>query len=359
MNHPYRLVVELRASGKTSVASHFAANRSAANASASLDTAAVPKAAPVASWTAKASEQVVPVKAFPARTGKIRIVLDAGHGGWDLGTVGREGLLEKDLVLDVTQRLGKLLQARLGAEVMFTRTDDTYLPLEQRADIANQAQADLFVSVHANYSSSAAARGVETYYTNSFSAPGSREVERHEDGTFAKLTPVSLTAGGLHEKIEESRRLASSVQRALYATLSATSPDIRNRGSRTRRLRCLPELPCRRFLLIPLCSPAENVTCRVPLTGNRSRKRFIRGLLGIGKALLGRGLRSCKLLLRGGRRGPQRLKPSMDIIRYRSGKPLRHPKARTNARTMSCAELRSAGRRGAQSLRERFHSHQV
>ena len=161
-SNPYRLVVELRGSEKTSVASHFAPNRGAAIASASLDTAAVPsKAAPVASLTAKASEQVVPVKTFPARTGKIRIVLDAGHGGWDLGTVGREGLVEKDLVLDVTQRLGKLLQARLGAEVMFTRTDDTYLPLEQRADIANQAQADLFVSVHANYSSSATARGVE------------------------------------------------------------------------------------------------------------------------------------------------------------------------------------------------------
>ncbi|MGB6250108.1 MAG: N-acetylmuramoyl-L-alanine amidase [Terriglobales bacterium] len=230
-SNPYRLVVELRGSEETSVASHFAPHRGAAIASASLDTAAAPsKAAPVASLTAKASEQVVPVKTFPARTGKIRIVLDAGHGGWDLGTVGREGLVEKDLVLDVTQRLGKLLQARLGAEVMFTRTDDTYLPLEQRADIANQAQADLFVSVHANYSSSATARGVETYYTNLFSAPGSREVERREDGTFAKLTPVSLTAGGLHEKIEESRRLAASVQRALYATLSATSPDIRNRG---------------------------------------------------------------------------------------------------------------------------------
>jgi N-acetylmuramoyl-L-alanine amidase len=157
-------------------------------------------------------------------------VLDAGHGGWDLGTVGRQGLLEKDLVLDVTQRLGKLLQARLGSEVMFTRADDTYLPLDQRADFANQAQADLFVSVHANYSSSAAARGVETYYTNLFSAPGSREVEKHDDGTFAKLTPVSLSAGGLHEKIEESRRLAESVQRSLYATLAAKSPDIRNRG---------------------------------------------------------------------------------------------------------------------------------
>ena len=228
-SNPYRLVVELRGSEKTSVASHFAPNRSAAMAS--VDASAAPsKAAPVAALTAKATEQVVPVKAFPARTGKIRIVLDAGHGGWDLGTVGREGLLEKDLVLDVTQRLGKLLQSRLGAEVMFTRTDDTYLPLEQRADIANQSQADLFVSVHANYSNSAAARGVETYYTNSFAAPGSREAERHEDGTLAKLTPVSLSVGGLHEKIEESRRLAASVQRALYATLSATSPDIRNRG---------------------------------------------------------------------------------------------------------------------------------
>jgi N-acetylmuramoyl-L-alanine amidase len=139
-------------------------------------------------------------------------------------------LLEKDLVLDVTERLGKLLQTRLGSEVMFTRSDDTYLPLEQRADFANRSQADLFVSVHANYSTSTAARGVETYYTNLFSAPGSREVERHDDGTFTNLTPVSLSAGDLHEKIEESRRLAASVQHSLYSTLSANSPNIRNRG---------------------------------------------------------------------------------------------------------------------------------
>jgi N-acetylmuramoyl-L-alanine amidase len=219
---PYRLVVGLRGSGKT-----LAVNRMAPNhTSASVDAApARVKAAPVAALAAKSSDQPL-----PARTGKFRIVLDAGHGGWDLGTVGQQGLLEKDLVLDVTQRLGKLLQARLGSEVIFTRTGDSYVPLDQRADIANQAQADLFVSVHANYSNAAAARGVETYYTNLFSAPGSREVEKHDDGTFAKLTPVSLSAGGLHEKIEESRRLAASVQRSLYATLAANSPDIRNRG---------------------------------------------------------------------------------------------------------------------------------
>ncbi|MGD0792926.1 MAG: N-acetylmuramoyl-L-alanine amidase [Terriglobales bacterium] len=219
---PYRLVVELRDREKALATNRMTPNRT----SASVDAVPAPvKAAPVAALAQKASGQP-----WPARTGKFRIVLDPGHGGWDLGTVGRQGLLEKDLVFDVTQRLGKLLQTRLGSEVMFTRTGDTYLPLDQRADFANQTQADLFVSVHANYSSSAAARGVETYYTNLFSAPGSREVERHEDGSLAKLTPVSLSAGGLHEKIEESRRLAASVQRSLYATLAASSPDIRNRG---------------------------------------------------------------------------------------------------------------------------------
>jgi len=224
---PYRLVVELHGREKTLATNSRATNSMIPNrTSASAYAAPTPaKAAPVAALAAKASEQTV-----PARTGKFRIVLDAGHGGWDLGTVGRQGLLEKDLVLDVTQRLGRLLQARLGSEVMFTRSGDTYLPLDQRADFANQTQADLFVSVHANYSSSAASRGVETYYTNLFSAPGAREVEKHDDGTFAKLTPVSLSAGGLHEKIEESRRLAASVQRSLYATLAASSPDIRNRG---------------------------------------------------------------------------------------------------------------------------------
>jgi N-acetylmuramoyl-L-alanine amidase len=224
---PYRLVVELRGREKTQASNSMATNSMTSNrTAASLHAAPTSvKAAPVAVLAAKASDQPV-----PARTGKFRIVLDAGHGGWDLGTVGRQGLLEKDLVLDVTQRLGRLLQARLGSEVMFTRSGDTYLPLDQRADFANQTQADLFVSVHANYSSSAASRGVETYYTNLFSAPGAREVEKHDDGTFAKLTPVSLSAGGLHEKIEESRRLAASVQRSLYATLAASSPDIRNRG---------------------------------------------------------------------------------------------------------------------------------
>jgi N-acetylmuramoyl-L-alanine amidase len=234
-SNPYRLVVELRGSERTLMAKQTAPKAASLKltpvnstlASANISPTSALASAPAAALAVKAPGQS---SSIPAKTGKFRIVLDAGHGGWDLGTVGHQGVVEKDLVLDVAQRLGKLLESRLGSEVVFTRTDDTYLPLEQRADIANQAQADLFVSVHANYSTSAEARGVETYYSNLFSAPGSRELEKHDDGTLAKLTPVSLSPGALHEKIAESERLAASVQRALYSTLSASSPGIRNRG---------------------------------------------------------------------------------------------------------------------------------
>lgn len=224
---PYRLVVELRGSEKAMAAystpsTHTITSQPATPAETNPSPAKIASASPAAPRP--------PEQPALGKSSKFRIVLDAGHGGWDLGTVGRHGLLEKDLVLDVTERLGKLLQSRLGSEVMFTRTDDTYLPLDQRSDIANQAQADLFVSIHANYSTSASARGIETYYTNLFSAPGTREAEKHEDGSFTNLTPVSLSAEGLHDKIEESRRLASSVQRSLVATLTSNNPDIRNRG---------------------------------------------------------------------------------------------------------------------------------
>ena len=209
---PYRLVVDLRQGPKSQVADRR--NSSAApGATASAPLSATTNQPPL-----------------PARSGRFRIVLDAGHGGWDLGTIGRQGLVEKDLVLDVTRRLAKLLESRNGVEVLFTRSGDDYIPLDERAFIANQSQADLFVSVHANHSSSTTARGVETYYTNLFSAPGLKEVEKHPDGTFSQNPPVTLSADGLHDKIEESRRLATSVQRSLYAALAAKSPDIRDRG---------------------------------------------------------------------------------------------------------------------------------
>ena len=164
-----------------------------------------------------------------ARVPKMRVVVDAGHGGWDLGTVGRRGLLEKDLVLEIARRLGKLLQTRLGSEVIYTRQDDNYIPLDERAEMANQAQADLFVSVHANYSDLPSARGVETYYTNFFSSPDSKNKEMPENSSSNGVKAV-LSPAQLHLRIEQSRRLAASVQRSLYGTLSVKNPGLRDRG---------------------------------------------------------------------------------------------------------------------------------
>ena len=166
-----------------------------------------------------------------ARVPKMRVVVDAGHGGWDLGTVGRRGLLEKDLVLEISQRLGKLLESRLGMEVIYTRPDDNYITLDERASIANTSQADLFVSVHANYSDLPSARGVETYYTNLFSAPGSKDADTHSNGAAVKpAAATTLSPSDVHERIEQSRHLAASVQRSLYGTLSAQNPGLRDRG---------------------------------------------------------------------------------------------------------------------------------
>jgi N-acetylmuramoyl-L-alanine amidase/putative methionine-R-sulfoxide reductase with GAF domain len=165
------------------------------------------------------------------RVPKMRIVVDAGHGGRDWGTVGRDGLLEKDLVLEIGQRLGKLLEARLGMDVIYTRQDDSYIPLDERASIANQAHADLFISVHANYSDLPSARGAETYYTNFFMVPASKDVDMRPDaGGAGNAATASLSPSDLQERAEQSLRLAESVQRSLYGILSAQNPGLRDRG---------------------------------------------------------------------------------------------------------------------------------
>jgi len=162
-----------------------------------------------------------------------RIVIDAGHGGHDTGTIGPNGLLEKDLVLDVALRLGKLLGSRLGADVIYTRDDDTFIPLETRTAIANEHQADLFISVHANSSHDPTARGVETYYLNFTSNPEALEVAARENAVSEKSIHELqdlVKKITLKEKIEESRELASDVQLSLYTGLSAKNPTLRNRG---------------------------------------------------------------------------------------------------------------------------------
>jgi len=171
------------------------------------------------------------IRALGLKIGKI--VIDPGHGGHDTGTIGPTGLEEKDLVLDVSRRLGKLLQTRLGAEIIYTRKDDTFIPLETRTAIANQEAADLFVSVHANSSHDPDARGVETYYLNFTSSPEALEVAARENAVSEKSIHELqdlVKKIALKEKIEESQEFAADVQRSLHSGLAAKSPGQRDRG---------------------------------------------------------------------------------------------------------------------------------
>ncbi|HVG90976.1 MAG TPA: N-acetylmuramoyl-L-alanine amidase, partial [Alphaproteobacteria bacterium] len=171
------------------------------------------------------------IRALGLKIGKI--VVDAGHGGHDTGTIGPNGLEEKDLGLDVALKLGKLLEDKLGAEVVYTRDDDTFIPLETRTAIANKEQADLFISIHANSSGDPSARGVETYYLNFTSRADALEVAARENAVSEKSIHELqdlVKKIALKEKIGESREFASDVQRSLYAGLSAKSPSLRNRG---------------------------------------------------------------------------------------------------------------------------------
>ncbi len=165
-----------------------------------------------------------------------RIVIDAGHGGHDTGTIGPTGLMEKDLCLDVALRLGKLIQQKLpDTEIVYTRSDDTFIPLEERTHIANDTKADLFVSIHANSSPDHGARGVETYYLNLKGSAEAMEVAAREN---------AVSQGSVHdledmvkkiartEKIDESKELAEDIQDSLSKRIQKTAKPVRNRGVR-------------------------------------------------------------------------------------------------------------------------------
>jgi N-acetylmuramoyl-L-alanine amidase len=162
-----------------------------------------------------------------------RIVIDPGHGGHDSGTTGPGGIEEKEVVLDVALRLGKLLRQRLGADVIFTRDNDTFIPLETRTAIANKAQADLFLSIHANSSPDSSARGVETYYLNFTTSPDALEVAAREnavsDESIHELSDL-VKKITLKDKIDESREFAADVQKSLYDNLEEGNPGLRDRG---------------------------------------------------------------------------------------------------------------------------------
>lgn len=217
---PFRIIIDIAGNAgaipETAAPSLPAADPIAAIVNAPPPVVATPRSVPV-------------VPLLPSR----RIVIDAGHGGKDPGAVGPSGLLEKHIVLSMALLLAEEVKSKLGWDVILTRTDDTFIPLEERTAIANKVGADLFVSLHVNASPNSAAHGVETYYLNFSKNEQAAKVAARENGTTLRAVSdleqilFDLMA---HSKIQESSRLASDIQHALITGLSREFGEVKNLG---------------------------------------------------------------------------------------------------------------------------------
>jgi N-acetylmuramoyl-L-alanine amidase len=257
--NPYRLIVELRRKGQTAPADAAPAKMEVPVSTAPPTSQTKPAPATSAAKTApvpppvKAAQTAVPAPssetvAVPAKRGQTgssslvralglklgRVVLDPGHGGGDTGTISRSGLMEKDLVLDVALRLGRLIDEKLGAEVIYTRSDDSTMPLEARTALANEMKADLFLSIHAN-SGASSASGPETYYLNFSTSKADLDVAARENApsqrSIHELQDL-IEKIALKDKADESREFAARIQTAVYRDMARVNSQIKDRGVR-------------------------------------------------------------------------------------------------------------------------------
>lgn len=228
LDDPTRFVLDIRAGG----AARAQRTLQALNPELAEPAARNPLRSPRAA-DATAEGKVSLTRALGLKPG--RIVIDAGHGGHDTGSVGARGLREKDVVLDIAKRLGALLETRLGADVVQTRESDVFIELEERTRVANEGDADLMISIHCNSARTSSVRGIETYYLSLTSDPWALSVASQENATSNRsihelhdlLTEITLV-----DKTEESRELATRIQSRLHRGVAKHSSRIRDRGIR-------------------------------------------------------------------------------------------------------------------------------
>ncbi len=186
-----------------------------------------------------APPQAVDAAVFPLAVHKV--VIDAGHGGASTGTRTPQGMLEKELTLDIADRLRRLL-AEQAFQVVMTRDGDRDVSLRQRGALANRAGADIFVSIHLNWIENRRSRGVETYYMGPTDDPYLTRLaaaENRESGY--SLADMRRLLDRIYEGVrqDKSRKLAETVQSALYQSLGKyrslgkTSPEVQDRGVKT------------------------------------------------------------------------------------------------------------------------------
>jgi N-acetylmuramoyl-L-alanine amidase len=168
-----------------------------------------------------------------AVSGIRKIVLDPGHGGKDPGAIGAGGFAEKDIVLAVAKKLERKLKQEMGVEVILTRRDDRFIPLEDRTAIANAEAADLFVSLHMNASPNGDARGLETYYLDNTNDEGSLRLAARENGTSRRnVSDLQFILSDMTQnmKLEDSITLAHHLQHSLVNGMSTRLADVKDLG---------------------------------------------------------------------------------------------------------------------------------
>jgi len=161
------------------------------------------------------------------------IVIDSGHGGKDPGALGAKGIKEKDIVLKIAKLLEKKFKEKTDITVILTRRKDVFIPLEERTAIANTKKADIFVSIHVNASRNKNAAGIETYYLNLASDKGAIETAARENAiSTKKISDLQIILNDLmlNSKIDESSRLAGTVQKYLVDHLNKEGKHSKNLG---------------------------------------------------------------------------------------------------------------------------------
>ena len=161
------------------------------------------------------------------------IVLDPGHGGSDPGCIGKSGLEEKAITLDVALALKKMLVEKAGLNVILARESDIKVPLESRSVIANQKRADLFVSIHVNAHRDRKREGVETFFLNFSPDPAVVELAARENATSTKNIGQMkdiIQKIAQNSKVDESRGLADRIQKNLLQSLAAANPRVKDLG---------------------------------------------------------------------------------------------------------------------------------
>lgn len=170
---------------------------------------------------------------------RVRVVIDAGHGGKDPGARGPYGAIEKDITLDISRRLAKKLKDRLGFDVTMTRQSDQYVSLGGRKDVANRLDADLFVSIHANAAKNKRSKGIETYYLKNSNDRATLRLANLENGVDMLIRGDVSTDADLSyilsdiiqgQKEADSIRAASHIQEALVGGAKSRYADVDDLG---------------------------------------------------------------------------------------------------------------------------------